>query len=221
VEPEKPVVIVVYGEGKTEVRPADSPAPPTKGVVSILTHNLCGKPSRLRVLSKHYAHLQGKTRASKVWFAKRQDKLSRRDGIVFVLDSEGDLNGRIKELNDGRNRGFPETPMAIGVAHPCIEAWLLADADAIRRGMKLSTTPTVPTEPEKLPAPCKNPRDNPKTALRAAAGCTNKQELSADEKDRIATAINDFDILCNRCPAGFAPFATEVRTRIRPLFDGG
>ncbi len=39
--------------------------------------------------------------------------------------------------------------MAIGVAHPCIESWLLADAAAIRRALALPATPKLPAEPEK------------------------------------------------------------------------
>jgi hypothetical protein len=174
----------------------------------------------MKVLGKNYAHLQGKSLSSKVWFAKRQDNLSGWHGVVFVLDSEGNLRERKAALEEGRDRGLPEFPMAIGVAHPCIEAWLLADAAAIRRAMELPTTPLVPEEPERLRAPCADRKHNPKTALRAAVGCAN-EELSADEKDKIAAAMNDLDLVGRRCPLGFAPFATEVCGRIRPLFDGG
>ena len=130
------------------------------------------------------------------------------------------LKERVADLEQGRQRGLPAFPMAIGIAHPCIEAWLLTDGTAIRRGLDLPATPTVPEEPENLPAPCVDRSNNPKTALRAAGGCA-RAELSTDEKDKIATAINDLDRLRTRCPLGFAPFAAEVLTQIRPLFDGG
>ncbi len=218
--PEKPVVIVIYGEGKTEVRLGAVPTPPTKGVLPILTHKLCGKPARMRVLARRPDHLQLRSLWRKVWFAKLQANVSGSHGVVFVVDSEGDMKEKKAELEQGRQHGPAAFPTAIGVAHPCIEAWLLADGTAIRRALDLATTPMVPEEPENLPAPCADRKNNPKTALRAAACCANA-ELSADEKDKIAAAINDFDRLRTRCPLGFAPFEKEVVENIRPLFDGG
>ena len=84
------------------------------------------------VKQRSYSSLQGKTRAQKVQFSKRQSLYNNSAGIVFVIDSEGDFKGRKKELIDGRDREHPEYPAAVGVAQPCIEAWLLADAPAIR-----------------------------------------------------------------------------------------
>ena len=107
--------------------------------------------------------------------------------------------------------------MAIGMAHPCIETWLLADAPAIRRALELPETPVVPEKPEELPAPAKDRNRNPKTVLRDIAGC-KQGELGSKEKDKIATAMNDMALVRNRCPLGFAPFADEVEQHIRPLF---
>lgn len=46
----------------------------------------------------------------------------------------------------------------------------------------------------------------------------SKKELSAKEKDRIAVAVRDLDLIRRRCPLGFGPWAGEVEQRIRPLF---
>jgi len=43
--------------------------------------------------------------------------------------------------------------MAVGVAHPCVEAWLLVDSLAIARALGLSNSVVVPSNPESLPAP--------------------------------------------------------------------
>jgi hypothetical protein len=107
--------------------------------------------------------------------------------------------------------------MAVGVAHPCIEAWLLTDAAAIRRALGLSATLDVPENPEELPAPSHDRKRNPKTELVRIAG-SMKKELSTEEKDSIATAMNDMRLPRERCPRGFAPFADDVEDRIRPLF---
>jgi len=221
VSPEANVVIEVFGEGKTDVGHDPRPQHPVRGVVPILLHALCGRPDRMLVKRHAVPFLQqqgiGKGIWQKVRFARRQAFYSRSDAAVFVVDSEGDLKGRARELARGRDSGPSTLPMAVGVAHPCIESWLLADTAAIRRGLGLSSTPNVTDKPEELPAPCQNRSHNAKTELRRASG-SNEKELSTGEKDKIATAINDLDLLRSRCPRGFAPFADEVQQHIRPLF---
>jgi hypothetical protein len=212
------VVIEVIGEGRTDVGLAETSCElPAKGVVPIIVHALCGKPDEMLVTRRQHASLQGKTRAQKVHFAKRQALYNQSAGVVFVLDSEGGLKSRIKELIEGRDRGYPEYPMAVGVAHPCIEAWLLADANAVQQGLGLSETPVIPDKPEKLPAPCRNKNTNPKAILQEIAK-TAGREIRSKDKDGIAALI-DLSLLRKWCPLGFAPFADEVDRHIRPLFQ--
>jgi len=210
------LVVEVCGEGKTDVGEAADAVRPVKGVVPILVHTLCGRPRQMLVKSRRLMHLEGKTFQQKAWFAKRQASYNRSHAAVFVVDSEGthkDLKRIGGELDDGRNRGLLEFPMAVGVAHPCIESWLLADAAAICRATGLATTPEVPDQPEELPAPCRDRRKNPKTELARIAGSSR-----AKNKYKIAAAMNDMDLVRTRCPLGFAPFADEVQQRIAPLF---
>ena len=217
---EHSVVIEVFGEGKTDVGGdlESRPEPRTKGVVPILLHALCGKPANMLVKRYGMPFMQQKgTLPQKVRFAKRQARLNRSAAAVFVVDSEGDLKGRMGDLAKGRKMESGEFPMAIGVAHPCIEAWLLADGAAIRRACNLASNPNVPDEPESLPAPRHDRRDNPKTALASAARAGQK-ELSVAGKERIAAAMNHMDLVRTRCPRSFAPFADEVDREIRPLF---
>jgi hypothetical protein len=215
-------VIEVIGEGHTDVGIAgisgepSAPSPPNKGVVPIVVHALCGKPDTMLVVRRHYAFLQsgGKTRTQKVHFAKRQALHNNSAGVVFVLDSEGNFKGRKKELLEGRDRQYPEYPAAVGVAHPCIEAWLLADAAAVAEGLNLAKTPAVTAKPEELPAPCHDAKKNPKAMLREIA----QRAISVSDKERIAV-IADISTLRQRCPLGFSPFADEVEKHIRPLFQ--
>lgn len=216
--PDQSVVIEVYGEGKTDVGHDPEPPQPTRGVVPILLHTLCGKPGRMLVKRYGMPFMQQKgTWAQKVKFAKRQAQLNGSAGAAFVADSEGDLKARKRDLAKGREMEATDFPMAVGVAHPCVEAWLLTDAAAIRRALGLADTPVVPESPESLPAPCKDRRHNPKTSLSALAGHA-RRELSVAEKQQIAAAMNDMDLVRTRCPEGFAPFADEVDQSIRPLF---
>ena len=218
--PKDSVVVEIIGEGKTDFGPHAPVGPPGKGVLPILVHKLCGKPQQMLVKRRSFAMLEGRGKglAKKVQFTKRQAQQNKSDGVVFVLDTEGDMAGRLQAMTEGRDREQPDYPTAIGVAHPCIEAWLLADPTAIRRGLNLSETPTIPDEPEKLPAPCHDRNMNPKTILRDAVAGTARREISTREKDSIAAAMNDMAVLRKRCPQGFAPFANEVETYIHPLF---
>ncbi len=145
----------------------------------------------------------------------RQDK-GESHGLVFVIDSEGGHKKAYRAVADGRDRRYLDLPTAIGVAHPCIEAWLLADPSAIRAGLKLMGDPHVPEDPESLPAPCDDRTNNPKTHLAQCAGQTG--ELTVAQKTAIARCIRDPSPLIVKCRIGFAPFADEVVTHIKPLF---
>jgi len=220
---EDAVVIAVFGEGKADVgKSVEHPLsePPTQGVLPVLVSRLCDRPKRMQVKCFGQPFMTDRKPGRKLWkkalFARRQ-AFYRKDaeGVVFVVDSEGELKEKKQQLEKGREAGPAAVPMAIGVAHPCIEAWLLADAGAIRRAMDLSGTPAVPPDPETLPAG-RNNAAHPKNELRKAAGSSNR--LSAKQMSAIAKAINDVDLVRARCPRSFAPFAEEVHQHIRPLF---
>lgn len=210
------IVIEVFGEGKTDLGSDVGPQPPDKGVLPILVHRRCGRPAQMLAKRRAYAFLQGKGLSQKVCFAKRQARYNGSAAAVFVMDSEGnekDRRMRHRELTSGRDRELCDFPMAVGVAQPCIEAWLLADGRAIGRALGVNPGPAVPDEPEALPAPKSDRIHNPKAVL-ATLGVA-----SAAEKDAVARAMNDMDLVCQRCSRGFAPFAEEVKQRIRPLFE--
>lgn len=206
------VVIEICGEGKTDVAKKDAvPVPVTAGVVPVLTRRLCDDPAWLRVKRTPYMFLIGKGRWQKVLFAKRNARINGSAGCVFVLDSEGDLPGVRAELERGRAKEHPDFPMAVGVAHPCIEAWLLSDASAVRRGLGLNQRPSIPAQPETLPAPQHDVKNNPKVAL---ASCnTNSRAPNSAEKTAIAEYLTLATVEAV-CPS-FAVFADEIRTHIR------
>ncbi len=214
-------VIEIIGEGKTDSGPTDRSGAielPDRGVVPILVHRLCGKPSSMRVKRKAIMFLQqGKTIAKKVQFAKRQAVYNGSAGIVFVTDTEGDHRGQLEQLTEGRDAELPNFPAAIGVAHPCIEAWLLTDARALQDAAKLKGRPNLPAEPESLPAPCQDRDHNPKTVLRTALGVQRRQASSA-EMEAVASAVRDLGTIRAKCPIGFGPFALEIERQIQPIF---
>lgn len=211
------VVIDIVGEGKTDVPQDDKPHAPNDGVLPILVHKLCGQPQSMLVRSRQISFLfRKKSLSQKVSFARRQARYSGSMGIVVVIDSDGDWEGRYEQLKKGRDVDQdPDFPTALGVAHPCIEAWLLSDPAAIRKAFHLSGTPSVPEDPEKLPA-ADSDTSHPKNVLKDAAGKTRR--LSAQEKTEIAKNLSDLDLLRKQCPISFAPFADEVQKHLRPLF---
>jgi hypothetical protein len=213
-------VLEICGEGKTDIGEiaqgeARTEEPPTKGIVPVLVHKLCGEPSTMKVVRRALPFLSGKGMWQKVKFVKQTAFYSRSAGAIFVLDTEGQFPGRLRELIRGRDALYPEFPMAVGVAHPCIETWLLADSAAIAAALSLSALPEVPTHPESLPAPRKNRLNNPKTVL---AKCAGGSKVSSKDATRIAQMIADTNLVRQRCPIGFGPFAKEVEERIAPLF---
>lgn len=217
----KPIVIEVVGEGKTDIGPTTpepKAEPPAAGVVPVLLHRLCGEPASMRVKRRKVAFLQGKGLEQKVRFSKRQAPYNGSAGIVFVLDTEGDLLGQIEQLARGCGAVAHDFPTAVGVAHPCIEAWLLADPRAIVRA--LATNPLahdLPEQPEDLPAPRADRENNPKTVLARCAGRANP--LATAETTAIALHLH-METARTGCPKSFAPFAVEVETHIRPIFAG-
>jgi hypothetical protein len=216
--PEHEPVIEIIGEGRTDRgRGGDQPERPTTGVLPILVHGLCDRPDSMRVRRRALQFLQGKSLWKKVQFAKRQAFYSGSAGLVFVLDTEGNHPGPLDELRRGREFELPMYPTAIGVAHPCIEAWLLADSSAITRALGLGERANVPSEPESLPAPCKDRNQNPKARLARSVG--RDRHLSSAETTRIVQEIRDLDAIRIRCPMSFEPFADEVVGMIRPIFE--
>lgn len=222
---DRDIVIEIIGEGKADIGALSKlPGRPDDGVVPILVFKLCGQPSSMQVLRKPLPQLQGKSLSQKVQFAKRQAYYNKSAGVVFVVDTEGEFKAKLRQLRDGRDwsPSGPESemakyPAAVGVAHPCVEAWLMTDAGAIQRALDLKQPPTSHAAPESLPAPCREREQNPKELLGKYAG--RNRPLAAKEMTRIAIEIRDLDKIRERCPMSFAPFADEILERIRPIFE--
>lgn len=217
------LIIELIGEGRTDIGLVRggidaTPVKPEKGVLTVLLHRLCERPTSMWIIRRRYPSLIKKnSRAEKVKFAKIQAYENRHAGLVFVIDTEeDDLDKKRAELEAGRDMVNNGLPTVIGVAHRCIEAWLLSDPAAIARGMSLATIPACHPHPETLPAPNMNKSYNPKTELSRAAGVDRK--VNSAEATKIALEISDLNAIEAACPLGFGPFAVEVRTHILPLF---
>jgi hypothetical protein len=222
------IVIEIYGDGKTELGGYSIPRNegPDQGVIPILVHTLCNRNPGMRVRKYRWGFLQetdiSRGTAKKVLMAIRRSAQrqlkGKSHGLVCVMDTEGEFPKKLNDMKKGRDLGPKSVPTAIGVAHPCIESWLLADAHAIQTGLSLKVIPAVPDKPEFISAPSKNRSKNPKTILRDVSG-VKQNELSVEDKERIAKAMENMDLVKQRCERSFKPFAEEVETYIRPLFN--
>ncbi|HEY2155985.1 MAG TPA: hypothetical protein VGH33_10170, partial [Isosphaeraceae bacterium] len=93
----------------------------------------------------------------------------------------------------------------------------LTDRKSIIRALGVNELAEEPPEqPEDLPAPKDDPAKNPKATLARCVGRT--KALASVETTTIAMYLY-LELARTRCPRSFAPFADEVESRIRPLFE--
>jgi hypothetical protein len=100
-----------------------------------------------------------------------------------------------------------------------VEAWALADAEAIAQALDASRTPALPPgSPEEYWGDEQDPNSNhPKCVLARTVGEDPPGDLFA----QIAAHVR-LDVLRTRCPESFAPFLTEAHQaldRCAPLAE--
>ncbi len=217
--PQSQRVVEIVGDGIAETgKMSVAPTKPESGVVTLLVFRLCDCPEGM------FVHRRPIFRQKRypLWRRVQQTKMRAADygdaGLIYVVDSEGEDPAKyLTELVRGRDAKRKDFPMAVGVAHPCIEAWLLADPQAIRKAFDLKKAPSIPSAREYLP---NAPKTFPgKFYKRFLAECAQKQraDLSMQEKSALVLAINDIAVIENSCPS-FASFAAEVKDHIGPIF---
>ncbi len=192
-----PIVIEIVCEGPTDFE-----------VLRAMLLNYCQVPADSKFLYKQVRTLLGKRLWDKVEMARFQATVSKYSACIFVLDTDGNT----KLLNDMiRGRDVRSgLPMPVGVAHPCIEAWLLVDATAIKRGLDLIQRPVVPSEPESIAT-----ADEAKSQL-ASYSTQKVKELAVTQKAAIAMYIN-WSSVVQICPS-FTAFDEELTIHVSPLF---
>lgn len=121
------------------------------------------------------------------------------DALILLIDQDG-CPERVTQIEDAQNRQLGVARRALGVAIQTFDAWMLADETAL--------TQTLGTNVERQPQPEKTltPKQRCAELLETAPNSMPQSEMYA----RVAKAAS-LDILCERCPQGFAPFAERVR----------
>jgi hypothetical protein len=121
------------------------------------------------------------------------------DALVFLTDEDGDRS-RLRQMDDAQHWNGTNLPRACGVAIRKFDAWFLADETALEEvlGAHVDRQP----EPEKTP----DPKAQCSSLLESSELVGSLGELY----ERVAQYI-DVSTLSDRCPHGFAPFATRVQ----------
>ena len=161
-----------------------------------------------------WPRLSGKGFERKLVFAHLQAIDAGEEGMVAVVDRDRDTAGaRLSALRKGRERERSRTsdvPVALGEAIPHLEAWLLDDEVAIRRGLGLAADVPLPNV-----ARCRDPKSAIET-LRCVGSSPDEPILAA--LGRVAVEL---DVRrCNHAKrTGFADFG-DVARELGPIADG-
>ena len=124
------------------------------------------------------------------------------DAIVLLLDEDG-YPDRIKGIDQAQVRLSKTAmlPRALGVAVRAFDAWMLADekalSDTLSRVVSCQPSPEGIRDPK---AVCQQIRDE-----------TPDCELGLAEMYALVAEKTRLEILEQRCPSGFKPFAVRVR----------
>ena len=121
------------------------------------------------------------------------------DVLVLVIDEDGDQT-RIAQFNEAQAYEQVALPRAFGVAVRMFDAWMLADETAV----SAATSTTIPRQ--RSPEAIRDPKTACSEFLEAGTETHTQSEMYA--------AISEtarLDVLEERCPAGFAPFADRIR----------
>jgi hypothetical protein len=122
------------------------------------------------------------------------------DALVLLIDQDDQIDRR-RQLSDAQEHLQLSTiPRAMGVAVITFDAWMLADERA------LATVLSHPVQRQPDPERTRDAK-GACSALRDEAG----SDLSLADLYAALAAVMDLDLLEERCPQGFEPFAHRAR----------
>jgi hypothetical protein len=122
------------------------------------------------------------------------------DALILLIDEDGQKE-RTRQFDNAQNHPSINLPRALGVAIRSFDAWVLADERVLAEVLKCP----ISRQP------------NPETISDPKGKCTDLRDSSlckislSEMYSKVAEAI-DLELLCTRCPNGFAPFAARVRS---------
>ena len=199
------------GEARAEREP--------RGVVPILVLRSLRETSQQKVrverCSSYLRRLHGRSFARKIRVAMIDAVWMGADGIVIVVDRGGRKNSaRLDEMRRGKESAEKDrvrVPAALGIAIEELEAWLLADEQAIAQVLGTRGTGSHP-DPEGI--------KDPKARLKQAYHTDGAHREDWERHEAVAEALS-LGVLRKRCPKGFQPFYAEVTQVLGPVSGAG
>ena len=227
--------ILFVGEGVTDVGDAKTVSPlwlsdegsggdaqderEPRGVVPILVLRSLREASQQDVpVERHTRYLRrlhGRSFARKIKVAMVDAVRMGADGVVIVVDRGGQKNrARLDEMRRGKENAEEDgvrVPAALGIAIEELEAWLLADEQAIARVLGVQVKGPHP-DPESI--------GDPKARLKQEYHADSSRREDWERHEAVAEALS-LDVLRKRCPKGFEPLRAEVAQALGPVVGTG
>ncbi len=187
--------VLIVGEGKHE----------GGGALESLVQRLSAKPlqcefDRVGRNDIHAYHGKGQGYLKKAIRWMREAENRGYDALVFLIDQDK-WPERRTELNAAQEHmTIARIARAMGVAIRTFDAWMLADERAV------STTLECAVQTQADPEAMHDPKSVCKRLLDDSGSSITQAEMYAKIADQAR-----LETLEQRCPRGFAPFATRVR----------
>jgi hypothetical protein len=219
------VRLLIVSEGALDVGSAHEDGSERRGAVGVLVRRLLEEKlgRELRDWEIECEHLPRTHAGSegvsgyprKVLLAIEEAAARGCTSVVIVVDRDRTEGGsRLAELRAGRDLAETrDEPLAyktaLGVAVEMVEAWLLADEQALNEGLGLAPPTHAIPDPEGLDGR-RGTDTYPKSIFRTLV--RRGRAAGASPYDVVASRAR-IDVLERSCRLGFAPFAGEVRER--------
>ncbi len=191
--------VLVVAEGKHERGTGSS-----RGALDILVRRLLDNDpdivlDRLANSNIHASHGRGKGCQKKAvrWMLEAAKREA--DAVVLLVDEDGN-DERRREIDEAQASDLAAISRALGVAIRSFDAWMLADEQALS-GV-LGTTVQRQPDVESI----RNPKAVCMSLLSDSHSSLTQTEVYSGVSEEV-----DLSTLAERCPRGFAPFATRVR----------
>ncbi len=214
--------VFVFGDGPNELgarlglllAPEELPALPR------LVHRLLDDPQEVTYRCDRLIHVEHSRGKGDVYERKTKASIAKAKSLGFVAvvilrDSDRKPSAmKLDPLARGRDAMAGESlACAVGCAVETFDAWMICDGKAVG-GAGGNASRSHP-DPE-----CLNGKettgDHPKDRAIELFG---SGDVLTDCYARVAACV-DLTFLAKCCPLGFAPFAKEVRERIKPVVTG-
>ena len=168
-------------------------------VARLAQHEMAYDQERISRTDIHAHHGSGRGYFKKAirWMLEAEDQGY--DALILVIDEDG-RSERVTDICDAQRSTLGITRRALGVAIRTFDAWMLADEKALTE--VLETRVGRQPNPETL--------THPKEACAELLEDSGKSLSQADMYAHVARGA-DLDIMQERSPKGFAPFAGRVR----------